>query len=188
MLTIEQSYALLAPASADPGANEVLGSDDGRFTVRAQALIDGSKMQFLGISVTHDAIVTRLAFDYIGRLAALASSDREDGAEVFIREDLRRRGTEVVHRLPLLADPVAGPRRTSVLKLGDDLSVRVKRLDADDGATFLQVRAFLATAVGYVHALLTDAGEVAAVVSGRTDGDAWTRVQGELNRQGYEVS
>jgi hypothetical protein len=188
MLVIDQSYALLASARADVDACEVLGSDDGRFEVRAQALADGSNMQLVGISVRHDSTVTRMVFDYAGRLAAVASSDLEDGAEVFVREDLRRRGIEIVHRQPLLADPVSGPRRTSVLKWGDGLSVRVKRLDAEDGATFLQVRAFLDTAVGYVHALLTDAGEIVAVVSGRTDQDAWTRIQGELNRQGYEVA
>jgi hypothetical protein len=188
MLVIDQSYALLASAGSDAAAAQVLGSDDGRFEVRAQALADGSRMQWIGISVRHDATVTRLVFDYVGRLAAAASSDLEDGAEVFVREDLRRRGIEILDRQPLLADPVTSSRRTSVLKWGDGLSVRVKRLDAEDGATFLQVRAFMDTAVGYVHTLLTDAGEIVAVVSGRTDQDAWTRIQGELNRQGYEVA
>jgi hypothetical protein len=188
MLVIDQSYALLASAKADADAVEVLGSDDGRFEVRAQALADGSKMQMLGVSLIHDGAATRLVFDYVGRLLAMAHSDTEAGADLMAQEDLRRKGVGIVAQQALLADAVQGSRRTSVLKWGEGLSLRVKRLDAEDGATFLQLRAFLDTAVGYVHALLTDAGEIVAVVSGRTDQDAWTRIQGELNRQGYEVA
>lgn len=188
MLAIEQSYALLAAATSDIGGTEVLGSDDGRFEVRAQALVDGSKMQLLGVSLTHDGAATRLVIDYVGRLSAMAHSDTEVGADLMAQEDLQRKGVSIVARQALLADAVQGPRRTSVLKWGDGLSLRVKRLDAEDGATFLQVRAFLDTAVDYVHVLLTDAGEIVTVVSGRTDQDAWTRIQGELNRHGYEVT
>lgn len=189
MLMIEQSYALLASAVPRERHPEALMSDDGRFEVRAQALTDGSKMQMAGISVGHDSTVTRLVFDYVGRLGAMASSDLEDGAEALAREDLRRKGVSLVHRQPLLAELVEGPRRTSVLKWGDGLSLRVKRLEAEDGASFLQLRLYLDTAAaGYVHALLTDDGQVLGLVSGRTDQDAWSRIQGELNRHGYGVS
>ena len=189
MLTVEQSYALLAPATPQGQHSEVLMSDDGRFEVRAQALADGSNTQMAGISVRHDGTATRLVFDYVGRLAAMASSDLEDGSELLARDDLRRKGVNLVHRQPLLAEPVKGPRRTSVLKWGDGLSLRVKRLEAEDGATFLQLRLYLDTAAaGYVHTLLTEDGQVLGLVSGRTDQDAWSRIQGELNRHGYEVS
>lgn len=190
MFTVEQSYALLASAAASQGQpSDVLTSDDGRFEVRAQALADGSKMQMAGISLRHDSTVTRLVFDYVGRLAAMASSDLEDGSEVLAREDLKRKGVSIVYQQPLLAEPVKGPRRTSVLKWGDGLSLRVKRLEAEDGATFLQLRLYLDTAAaGYVHTLLTDDGQVLGLISGRTDQDAWSRIQGELNRHGYEVS
>jgi hypothetical protein len=38
--------------------------------------------------------------------------------------------TDLVHRQPRLAEPVKGPRRISVVKWGDALSLRVKRIEA----------------------------------------------------------
>ncbi len=188
MINIEESYALLAPFAEGQRADS-LASDDGRYLVRAQALVDGAKMQSLGISVTHEGGVTRLIFDFVGRLVAMAMSDLEDSAEALAREELRRKGIGLIHRERLLADPLKGPRRTSVLRVGDDISVRVKRLDAEDEASWLQIRVQMATAgAEHVHVVLTGTGSIVCVVSGRTDQDAWTRVQGELSRQGYSVS
>jgi len=185
-MLVEQSYALLAPLAGT--RSDVLVSDDGRFEVSAQALTDGGNMQMVGATVRHGDYVTRLVFDYAGRLAALSSSDIESSAEALAREDLRRKGVTVRDQQPLLADKVQGPRRTSVLKWGDGLSLRVKRLDDEEGGSWLQLRLFMDTAVGYTHALLTEAGMVVCVVTGRTDQDAWLRLQGELGRQGVEIA
>ena len=109
-------------------------------------------------------------------------------AVALARGELKRKGTTITHEQPLLADAVKGPKRTSVLHWGDGLSVRVKRMDDEEGGSWLQVRAFMATSAGYVHPVLTDMGQLVCVVSGRTDQDAWLRVQGELNRQGIEFA
>ena len=188
MIAIEQSFALLAPNFAD-AESEALESDDGRFELRAQALTDGGNMQMLGINVRDGALHTFLVLDYLGRLAAFASADQAVYAEAFVAEDLRRRGVTISHRQPLLADPVAGKRRTSVLRWGAGLSVRMKLLEGEDGTSWLQLRAQMDTAtVEHVHVLLAEGGALVSVVSGRTDQDAWTRVQGELNREGYAIS
>lgn len=185
-MDLQESFALLAPLSSDGTRPQRLVSDDGRFGAAAQALTDGARMQMLGVTVLHDGVWTRLVFDYMGRLAALASADAEDEANAHAHGDLRRKGMAAVSQQPLLAGAVSGPRRTSVLQWGDGLSLRVKRMDDSEGGTWLQIRAYMDTSAGYVHAVLTDVGQVACVVSGRTDQDAWTRVQGELTRQGIE--
>jgi len=150
--------------------------------------VDGANMQMLGVSARQDDVCTRLVLDYMGRLAAIASSDTAAEADALALGDLRRKGMEIAHDQPLLADAVGGPRRTSVLQWGDGLSVRVKRLDDSEDGTWLQIRAYMDTSMGYIHAVLTDTGQLVCLISGRTDQDAWQRVQGELARQGLVVA
>lgn len=187
-MLIEHSYALLAPLPTNGGQLHVLCTDDGRFEANADALIDGGKMQMLGITVRHDAAFTRLTLDYLGRVTAMATSDTAAEADALAHGDLARKGITIGHRQPLVAEAVPGPRRTSVLSWGDGLSMRVKRMDDEHGGTWLQVRAYMDTSAGYIHPVLTNVGGLACVVSGRTDQDAWMRVQGELNRQGIEFT
>jgi len=193
-LLIEQSYALLADLSADGVSPKVLSTDDGRFEARAEALVTesgGMQEPLLAVSIGHDRGFTRLVLDYTGRLNAMATASSDAGADVLVRDDLHRKGLSViVETEPLVADAVTGPKRTSVLHWGDDdeLSVRVKRMDDDYRGSWLQIRAYLATAPGYVHPVLTHNGQLVCLVSGRTDQDAWQRVQGELSRQGVEFA
>jgi len=186
-MLIESSYALLAPLSSN-GQAGVLLTDDGRFEARAQALADRERMQMLGVSIRHDATYTRLVLDYMGRIAAMGSSDTDAEADALVRGDLKRKGTTIINQQTLLADAVKGPKRTSVLRWGEGLGLRVKRMNGEEGGTWLQVRVYMDTSAGYVHPVMTDVGTLACVVSGRTDQDAWLRVQGELNRQGIEFS
>ena len=185
-MLIASSYALLAPLTSSGTQPRALLSDDGRFEARAEVLADVSRMQLLGITVGHDVTHTRLILDYMGRIAAMASSDTASEAAALAQGDLRRKDISIVHEQPLMADAVGGPKRTSVLRWGDGLSLRVKRMDDEEGGTWLQLRVFMDTSPGYVHPVLTDAGQLACLVSGRTDQDAWARVQGELVRQGIE--
>ena len=188
-MLIEDSYALLARLSHGGPRQTALVTDDDRFEASADVLADEGGMQMLGVSIRHDATYTRLILDWMGCVAAMAASDTRAAADALARGDLARKGIIVVHGQPLVADEARGPRRTSVLRWGDGLSVRVKRLDGEeDGCTWLQVRIFMDTSAGYVHPVLTGRGALVCVVSGRTDQDAWLRVQGELNRQGVEFS
>jgi len=59
--------------------------DVGGFEARAHGLVDGGCMQMLGATIKHDGVVTSLVFDYVGRLAAVSSSDLEMGAETLAR-------------------------------------------------------------------------------------------------------
>lgn len=187
-MLIQDSYALLAPLSSNGEQPKTLRTDDGRFEARAEALADGSGMEMLGVTVRHDDIYTRIVLDYMGRVAAMTSSDTAAEADALARGELKRKGTTISHEQPLLAGAVKGPKRTSVLQWGDGLSVRVKRMDDEEGGSWLQVRAFMDTSAGYVHPVLTNMGQLVCVVSGRTDQDAWMRVQGELNRHGVEFA
>jgi hypothetical protein len=161
-------------------------TDDGRFEASAEVLVDGGKMQMLGITARCDRLYTRFVLDYMGRVVAMASADVAGEADALARGELKRKGISVVHEEKLLADAVTGPKRTSVLRIGDDVSLRVKRMDDSEDGSWLQLRMWMSTSAGYVHLVLTDTGHLVCVVSGRTDQDAWQRVQGELNRQGVE--
>lgn len=187
-MIIEDSYALLAPLSSNGEQPKVLLSDDGRFEASAEVLADGSRMQMLGVSVRHDATHTRLVLDYMGRIVAMVSTDTAAEADALARGELHRKGITIAHQQALVADATRGPKRTSVLRFGDGLSLRVKRMDDEDGGSWLQMRAYMDTSAGYVHPVLTDRGALVCVVSGRTDQDAWLRVQGELSRQGIEFA
>lgn len=187
-MLIEDSYALLAPLSSNGEYPDVVLSDDGRFEARADALTDGGGMTLLGVNLRHDRSYTYVVIDYTGRVNAKATSDTAAEAKALTFGDLRRMGVSVVSQEPLLADAITGPRRTSVLYRGAGVNVRIKRMNDEEGGAWLQVRAHLDTSAGYIHPVLTDTGQLVCVVSGRTDQDAWLRVQGELNRQGIEFA
>ena len=166
----------------------MLLTDDGRFAAHAEALTDGGGMALLGISLRHDRSWTYIVINYTGRVDAMATSNTAAEAEALALGDLRRKGADIRRAGGPHGRRGSTAASSSVLHYGETLSVRVKRMNDEEGGSWLQLRAYLDTSAGFVHPVLTDTGQLVCVVSGRTDQDAWLRVQGELNRQGVEFS
>lgn len=181
------SFTLLADATTGGKRTSLLKSDDGRFQVRARlaSVEDWSCLLIRATTSTGNVVV---ALDGLASILATSTGTDLTQAEGHAKEEILRKFASPSPKGDyLLADHVDGPRRTSVLKADTGgWSLRVKVLDTGD-EHLLQLRIELPR-VGYAHVVLDQDGAVMALVTGATDSDAWSRLQGELRRREIDPS
>jgi hypothetical protein len=165
----------------------MLHTDDDGYSVRATTMhaTDG-EMLLVRAWLNYTGYTYVVIDDHARIVASITGGEGTShrDTDALIREELDRKGIELTdaEEYSLLADHADDGRRTSVVK--DDWgpwSMRVKTIEEDD--TYSQIR-IEHVELGFVHLVLTSDGAIVAFATGRTDSDAWSRVQGELGRRG----
>lgn len=186
------SITFLADVTRPGGKRTALLKLDGApQTVRSTVMhsSDGEPMLLLRVWLDKPVGYVYLVVDMWGRVSAEATGPRDEDVYPLIRERLAAKGIQVEDEsteYSLLADHVQNGKRTSVLRSDDDsLRVRAKWM-YDENEELIHIRAEF-TAFGFVHLVVDRSARLCVKATGKTDSDAWQRVEGELNRMEYAV-
>ena len=127
--------------------------------------------------------------DRWSRVLAEATGTKDEDVDPLIRERLAAKGVHLDaegKEYSLLADHVENGRRTSVLRSDED-TIRVRArlwFDEDGDDELVHVRAEFSE-FGFIHLVIDQEAALVAKATGKTDGDAWERIRGELGRMEY---
>jgi hypothetical protein len=184
------SLSLLAEASSGNVRARSLRTDDDAYAllVRVHDEPGGTLLQLR--AWLNEFGFFHVVVDDEGCLVTSAVAETDGKATELVRRRLRdEHGIELTTPgYHLLADHPNGSRRRAVLHTDDDrLSARAKvYFDEDGDETLLRVRLFV-DGFGAIQLVLSDRGRIKALLTGRTDSDAYDRVRGELARKGIEL-
>jgi hypothetical protein len=170
----------------------LLRTADGRFTVLARVHEEGEPLgTFLEVGAYLRGFGHfHLLLDTDGGLYATALAEQEVEATGRLRRRLREENKIELtgDGRHLEAERQDATRRPTVLHSGDGrVSLRARAyVDDDDEESLLRLRLFVKE-FGAIQVVISEWGRVLALITGRTDSDAYTRIRGELVRKGIEL-
>jgi hypothetical protein len=186
------ALTLLADQSTPQPRTDLLRTDDGRFSVLVRVYDEPEPMgTFLQLRPHLEGFGSfHLFIDSDGGLYATATGDDDEQASERLHGRLK---DELKYELTTpgydLQATSSNGKRGAVLQSADGgLALRAKAyLPGDDDEEVLLRLRLSVKEFGAIQIVVSNWGRVLALISGKTDGDAYGRIRGELARKGIEL-